>query len=326
MEELTQVLFLKRSNFIKFILLLSFFSLSFLGIVYSIARESINYEKDTFIVDQGSSLNSILNKLETKYLRKLALRIYYKLNHQEIIIYGEYVMNDISYIDFFNDLTSGNVFQRRFVINEGMNIYDLKDTISKLDIINDCINFSCLQNKFDFVEGTLYPDTYFYSVNDFLSTILIFSESRMDSFLDNIWKNRIEDENIKSKEDLLILASIIEKESGNEIDKPLISSVFYNRLRNGMRLQADPTIIYGLLPEFNGDIKKADIYDQTNPYNTYVIDDLPPTPIAIPSKTSLIAASQPSETNFLFFVSKGDGSHYFSVTYNEHLSAISEYQ
>ena len=148
----------------------------------------------------------------------------------------------------------------------------------------------------------------------------------MDSFLDNIWKNRVEDENIKSKKDLLILASIIEKESGNEIDKPLISSVFYNRLRNGMRLQADPTIIYGLLPEFNGDIKKADIYDQTNPYNTYVIDDLPPTPIAIPSKTSLIAASQPSETNFLFFVSKGDGSHYFSVTYNEHLSAISEYQ
>lgn len=326
MEERTQVLFLKRSNFIKFILLLSFFSLSFLGIVYSIARESINYEKDTFIVDQGSSLNSILNKLETKYLRKLALRIYYKLNHQEIIIYGEYVMNDISYIDFFNDLISGNVFQRRFVINEGMNIYDLKDTISKLDIINDCINFSCLQNKFDFVEGTLYPDTYFYSVNDFLSTILIFSESRMDSFLDNIWKNRIEDENIKSKKDLLILASIIEKESGNEIDKPLISSVFYNRLRNGMRLQADPTIIYGLLPKFSGDIKKADIYDQTNPYNTYVIDDLPPTPIAIPSKTSLIAASQPSETNFLFFVSKGDGSHYFSVTYNEHLSAISEYQ
>ena len=306
--------------------MLSFFSLSFLGIVYSIARESINYEKDTFIVDQGSSLNSILNKLETKYLRKLALRIYYKLNHQEIIIYGEYVMNDISYIDFFNDLISGNVFQRRFVINEGMNIYDLKDTISKLDIINDCINFSCLQNKFDFVEGTLYPDTYFYSVNDFLSTILIFSESRMDSFLDNIWKNRIEDENIKSKKDLLILASIIEKESGNEIDKPLISSVFYNRLRNGMRLQADPTIIYGLLPKFSGDIKKADIYDQTNPYNTYVIDDLPPTPIAIPSKTSLIAASQPSETNFLFFVSKGDGSHYFSVTYNEHLSAISEYQ
>ena len=186
--------------------------------------------------------------------------------------------------------------------------------------------FHAFQNKFDFVEGTLYPDTYFYSVNDFLSTILIFSESRMDLFLDNIWKNRIEDENIKSKKDLLILASIIEKESGNEIDKPLISSVFYNRLRNGMRLQADPTIIYGLLPEFNGDIKKADIYDQTNPYNTYVIDDLPPTPIAIPSKTSLIAASQPSETNFLFFVSKGDGSHYFSVTYNEHLSAISEYQ
>ena len=326
MEELTQVLFLKRSNFIKFILLLSFFSLSFLGIVYSIARESINYEKDTFIVDQGSSLNSILNKLETKYLRKLALRIYYKLNHQEIIIYGEYVMNDISYIDFFNDLTLGNVFQRRFVINEGMTIYDLKDTINTLNIINACINFSCLQNTFDFVEGTLYPATYFYSVNDFLSTILIFSESRMDLFLDNIWKNRIEDENIKSKKDLLILASIIEKESGNEIDKPLISSVFYNRLRNGMRLQADPTIIYGLLPEFNGDIKKADIYDQTNPYNTYVIDDLPPTPIAIPSKTSLIAASQPSETNFLFFVSKGDGSHYFSVTYNEHLSAISEYQ
>ncbi len=294
--------------------------------VYSIARENINYKKDTFIVDQGNSFNKILNQLETTYFRKLALRIYYNLNHREIIIYGEYMTNDISYIDFFNDLTSGNILQRRLVINEGMNIYDLKNTINALKIINDCTNFSCLQNKFDFVEGTLYPDTYFYSANDFLSTILKFSESRMNLFLDEIWKNRIEDENIKSKKDLLILASIIEKESGNEIDKPLISSVFYNRLRKGMRLQADPTIIYGLLPEFNGDIKKTDIYDQTNPYNTYVIDDLPPTPIAIPSKTSLIAASQPSETNFLFFVSKGDGSHYFSVTYNEHLNAISEYQ
>ena len=124
----------------------------------------------------------------------------------------------------------------------------------------------------------------------------------------------------------LILASIIEKEAGNDFEKNKIAGVFLKRLKINMRLQADPTIIYGLLPNFDGDIKKSNIKDKKNPYNTYVIKSLPPTPIAVSSKSSIEASilSEPGE--YLFFVANKKGSHYFSKTYNEHLEAVKLYQ
>ena len=124
----------------------------------------------------------------------------------------------------------------------------------------------------------------------------------------------------------MILASIIEKEAGNEIEKNKIAAVFLKRLDINMRLQADPTIIYGLMPDFDGDIKKTDLRDKKNPYNTYVIKSLPPTPIAISSKSSIKASilSEPGE--YLFFVANKKGSHYFSKTYKEHLEAVKLYQ
>ena len=126
------------------------------------------------------------------------------------------------------------------------------------------------------------------------------------------------------KNDLLILASIIEKEAGNDSEKDLIAGVFLKRLTDNMRLQADPTIIYGLLPNFDGDIKSSDIFNKDNKYNTYMIYGLPPTPIAISSKSSILAAFNASPGDYKYFVANSPTSHYFSKTYDEHLSKIKE--
>ena len=131
-----------------------------------------------------------------------------------------------------------------------------------------------------------------------------------------------------STEDLdsLILASIIEKEAGNDSEKKQIASVFLKRLEVGMKLQADPTIIYGLMPNFNGDITRSNLKDKNNLYNTYTIKSLPPSPISVSSKTSIEAAILSESGDYLYFVANKKGSHYFSKTYKEHLEAVKLYQ
>ncbi len=126
--------------------------------------------------------------------------------------------------------------------------------------------------------------------------------------------------------DALILASIVEKEAGNENEKSIIAGVFLHRLSIGMKLQADPTIIYGLMPDFNGDITKANLRDKNNPYNTYQISALPPTPISTISQSSLEAVILGMKNDYLYFVAKGDGTHQFSKTYKQHLEAVKKYQ
>jgi UPF0755 protein len=151
------------------------------------------------------------------------------------------------------------------------------------------------------------------------SSILIKSHKRLDEYLNN----NINDENM-NKEDILILASIIEKEAGNDEEKLKISGVFLKRLSINMKLQADPTIIYGLLPNFDGDIKKSDILNRNNKYNTYMINGLPPTPISISSLSSIDAAINGLPGEYLFFVADSSTSHYFSKTYEEHVNKIKE--
>ena len=124
----------------------------------------------------------------------------------------------------------------------------------------------------------------------------------------------------------MILASIVEKEAGNEDEKSIIAGVFLHRLSIGMKLQADPTIIYGLMPDFNGDITKANLRDKNNPYNTYQIPGLPPTPISTISQSSLEAVILGMKNDYLYFVAKGDGTHQFSKTYKQHLEAVKKYQ
>ncbi|AQS36555.1 conserved hypothetical protein, YceG family [Shewanella psychrophila] len=174
-------------------------------------------------------------------------------------------------------------------------------------------------------EGKFYPDTYHYVAGDNIHSIVLQSYNKMQQELKKAWAQRAEDLPLKSAYELLIMASIIEKETGKASERPWISAVFANRLNKGMRLQTDPTVIYGMGDSYQGNITRKALREQT-PFNTYRINGLTPTPIAAPSGASLIAAAQPADVNYLYFVSKNDGSHVFSRTLIEHNRAVNKYQ
>ena len=147
----------------------------------------------------------------------------------------------------------------------------------------------------------------------------------MDKKLDAAWRQRLPDSPLKTPEQALILASIVEKETGRASDRPMISGVFSNRLRIGMLLQTDPTVIYGLGEAFDGNLRRRDLRADT-PWNTYTRTGLPPTPIAMPGKAALLAAVQPATTQALYFVARGDGTSQFSASLEEHNRAVNKYQ
>jgi UPF0755 protein len=177
----------------------------------------------------------------------------------------------------------------------------------------------------DNMEGYLFPDTYFVAPGGSANTLISVMHKRMKQELATAWEQRATDTPLKTPYEALILASIIEKETGRDADRPLVGSVFVNRLRLGMRLQTDPTVIYGLGDAFDGNLRKIHLQTDT-PYNSYTRDGLPPTPIAFPGRASLRAAVNPPKSEFLYFVARGDGSSEFSKNLAEHNRAVSKYQ
>jgi UPF0755 protein len=174
-------------------------------------------------------------------------------------------------------------------------------------------------------EGRFYPDTYNYTADQPDHTILAKAFEKMRERLTREWEGREEGLPFKSLDEALILASIVEKETGKPEERPLIAGVFVNRLRKGMKLQTDPTVIYGMGKGFDGNLRLRDLKKDT-PYNTYTRTGLPPTPIAMPSGEALRAVLHPAKTRTLYFVSRGDGSHQFSETLEEHNKAVVQYQ
>lgn len=174
-------------------------------------------------------------------------------------------------------------------------------------------------------EGLFLPDSYFFLADDTDLSILERAHSAMMSALDLVWQNRDQAIPLKSPNDALILASIIEKETAKASERPLIAGVFVNRLRLNMRLQTDPTVIYGMGSRFDGNLHKRDLQRDT-PYNTYTRKGLPPGPIAMPSEAALMAATHPAQTQALYFVARGDGAHQFSESLQEHNRAVNKYQ
>ncbi|MDO4430634.1 MAG: endolytic transglycosylase MltG [Lonepinella koalarum] len=174
------------------------------------------------------------------------------------------------------------------------------------------------------LEGWIYPDTYYYTPNSSDEELLKRAILKMKTTLDKAWESRNKDLPLNNKYEMLILASIVEKESGMEAERGKIASVFINRLKLKMKLQTDPTVIYGMGDEYQGNIRKKDLETPT-PYNTYVIEGLPPTPIANPSESALMAVAQPEKTDLLYFVANGRGGHKFSRTLAEHNRAVQEY-
>ena len=174
-------------------------------------------------------------------------------------------------------------------------------------------------------EGRFFPDTYTYAKGSSDIALLRRALHSMDRRLETAWAQRAADTPLKSADDALILASIVEKETGRASDRAQIAGVFANRLRIGMLLQTDPTVIYGLGEKFDGNLRRRDLQTDT-PWNTYTRGGLPPTPISMPGKASLVAAVQPEATRALYFVAKGDGTSHFSASLDEHNRAVNRYQ
>ena len=174
-------------------------------------------------------------------------------------------------------------------------------------------------------EGRFFPDSYTYAKGSSDLAVMRRAMQAMDKKLDAAWSQRQADTPLKSADEALILASIIEKETGRASDRPLVAGVFTNRMRIGMPLQTDPTVIYGMGDAFDGNLRKRDLQTDT-PWNTYTRGGLPPTPIAMPGKAALLAAVQSGQTRALYFVAKGDGTSHFSPSLEEHNRAVNQYQ
>ena len=309
--------------FLRIIFIVSIVWLSLFGPYSAFLNSNPIKDKNYIDVYEGSSMYAVLDNLKlSSLINKLFFRIYLNTNSIKSFQAGEYDIKNKNLREIIDLLVKGETYTHFFTIIEGMNIYDIESELEKSSLINDCSLLVCIKTNYPFKEGVLYPDTYFYKKGMKASDLLNKSHKKLDDFLNTIWIKKADNDILKDKYQALILASIIEKEAGNHSEKPDIAAVFLKRISIGMKLQADPTIIYGLLPNFDGDIRKSDIFDKNNIYNTYMINGLPPTPISISSMSSIEAAILSTPGEYLYFVANSPSSHYFSRTYDEHLDMI----
>ena len=229
-------------------------------------------------------------------------------------------------------LARGEEALRALTIVEGWNWRQVRQALAKDDQLkpdsaklSDDALMALLGRPGVSPEGRFFPDTYTYAKGSSDVALLRRALHAMDHRLEAAWAQRAADTPLKSADDALILASIVEKETGRASDRGQIAGVFANRLRTGMFLQTDPTVIYGLGEKFDGNLRRRDLLADT-PWNTYTRAGLPPTPIAMPGKASLLAAVQPEPTRALYFVAKGDGTSHFSPSLEEHNRAVNRYQ
>ncbi len=233
--------------------------------------------------------------------------------------------------ELLQQLVRGRVIQYGFTIIEGWTFNQLRaaieanpHVINTLQGLDDAEIMERLGVPDQHPEGWFYPDTYHFPRGTTDHDLLARALATMQRRLDALWEEREDDLPLETPYEALILASIIERETGQAAERDEVAGVFVRRLRRGMRLQTDPTVIYGMGDAYDGRIRRRDLQTDT-PYNTYTRHGLPPTPIAMPGEASLRAALNPASGTSLFFVSRGDGTHYFSDTYDEHRRAIRRY-
>ena len=293
---------------------------------------------DSLVVQRGDSLGSVLNKLEQAGIAT-GDRLQWQVLARELgaagkLQVGEYALPaDASPRALLLAMRDGKVTRRMFTIVEGWNIRDLRAALAKVDALqqdtetlDDAALMKALGHPGQHPEGRFLPETYAWVRGDSDLDLLKRAHAAMARALDAAWAARAGDVPLKSKEEALVLASIVEKETGIAEERPAIAGVFARRLKIGMRLQTDPTVIYGMGAAYTGNIRRSDLTTDT-PYNTYTRDGLPPTPIAMPGEAALKAATRPAAGDALYFVAVGDGSgrHVFSSSLAEHNAAVREY-
>ena len=294
---------------------------------------SANESEMQLVIEPGMNFKQITQKLIDLGVinETLPWQVFGRLSgSSHSIKAGEYtIRGNLSPIQLLNKLIKGDTIQFSLTVIEGWTFNQLWDAVlshekikqtatSKEELLEEL-------NITQHPEGWFYPDTYHFPANTTNVEFFKRANEYMKIVLDEEWSGRTEDTPLKSAEEALILASIVEKETSVEEERNLVAAVFVTRLKRDMRLQTDPTVIYGMGDSYNGNIRRQDLKTDT-PYNTYVHKGLPPTPIALPSRASIAAVLHPADTEAVFFVSKGDGTHHFSETYEEHREAVVKYQ
>ena len=288
-----------------------------------------------FTVPPGSSLTFLSHHLAERGILTWPdlLVVWSRMTGQSRIKVGEYKLRrDDTPRDLLDMLTAGRVVQHQITFPEGLRFAEWLRLLNQQPRLEKLLTdlsenevVETLSLEIAHPEGWFFPDTYSYSYGDSDRDILSQAHQRMQAVLAEEWQQRMPDLPFTSPYEALILASIVEKETGVTSERGEIAGVFVRRLKRGMKLQTDPTIIYGLGDDYHGSIKRRHLQKAT-PYNTYIIDGLPPTPIAMPGRDAIHAVLNPQEGDSLFFVAKGDGSHYFSASYEEHLKAVQQFQ
>jgi UPF0755 protein len=225
----------------------------------------------------------------------------------------------------------GRVVLEQLTIIEGSRFADLRHSLDNHAAVTHTLQgktdeevMTALGHQGEFPEGRFFPDTYRFAAKTTDAEILGLAYSAMQRTLDEAWQQRSTDLPFQTPYEALILASIVEKETGLPAERPKIAGAFVTRLRKGIRLQTDPAVIYGLGASYDGNIRTRDLTTDT-PYNTYTREGLPPTPIALPGRESILAAVRPQETGEIYFVATGEGGHHFSKTLEEHNAAVKSY-
>jgi UPF0755 protein len=289
-----------------------------------------------FEVRPGASLGSIARQLADAGIvpHPQALTLYARARGQDRAIKaGSYeIEQGITLPGLLAKLTQGDVTQTSLTVVEGTTFAEFRQALrdhpqiaKSIVDLPDAELLARIGATGASAEGRFFPDTYFFAANSTDTALLKRAQRTLEQRLAAAWERRSPDLPVATPYELLILASIVEKETGRAADRPLIASVFANRLRKNMRLQTDPTVIYGLGAKFDGNLRRRDL-DTDTPYNTYTRDGLPPTPIALPSQASLDAAAHPPPSPYLYFVARGDGTSEFSASLAEHNRAVSKYQ
>ena len=304
-------------------LITAFISLSSLQLYYDKPGPS-NQDK-LLVIDKGQSVANIASQLIDLNLinNRAAFIVAVRLNdfHNKIK-FGEYLIPRAASIrEIMDKLVTGVSAQYTITIPEGLSTNSVINLINKdMRIKGDLINIDD--------EGVLAPNTYSFDMTIKKEDLFLKMQREQNKILDFAWNKRATDLPLKSAFELLILASIVEKEAGNEEDKRKVASVFLNRLKRKMRLQSDPTVVYSLTKgkdTLNRELTKSDLKIRS-PFNTYKIDGLPPSPICNPSKSSIYAVANPIKTDFLYFVANGKGGHNFSKNLKQHNTFVKEYR
>jgi len=317
------------------LMLLLFFLLTAAMVHHALQPLNNKGENQTFEVKEGSTLNQIAVDLEKAHIipNSTVFRLSGRfMGYDQRIKTGEYRLNSaMPPLKILEILEKGRTITYSITIPEGFNLNQIADLLEQkgltrkttfLEQAEDRSLVESLDFSGETLEGYLYPDTYRFGRNEKAGKIISVMVKRFRDIV-TPFEEKIKDSGMTLRQ-VITLASIVEKETGQPEERPMIARVFLNRLNKNMRLESDPTVIYGI-SNFDGNLTKRDLKTKT-PYNTYVIGGLPPGPIANPGLAAIKAVLNPADGRYYYFVSKNDGTHYFSETLREHNRAVKRFQ